>query len=59
MIIGIDPGLKGGICLAQAGADWETFPMPVVGGGIDLVALRKILSPPEYPPTTLQKELRE
>ena len=44
MVIGIDPGLKGGICLAFETRDWETFPMPVAGGGIDLVELRKILS---------------
>lgn len=52
MIIGIDPGLKGGICLAQAAADWETYAMPVTGGEIDLVTLKKILSPPKYPPVT-------
>jgi len=48
MVIGIDPGLKGGICLAWGnmvdGLDWETFPMPVAGGGIDLVELKNILS---------------
>lgn len=46
MVIGIDPGLKGGICLAWETSKWETFPMPVLGGWIDLYELKKILTPP-------------
>ena len=46
MLIGIDPGLKGGICLAWETLDWVTYPMPVMGGGLDLVELKTILTPP-------------
>lgn len=44
MVIGIDPGLKGGICLAWEHRNWEAMPMPVVGGGIDLVQLKLIMN---------------
>ena len=47
MVIGIDPGLKGGICLAWKFAVWDIFPMPVTGGGLDLVQLKKILTRPK------------
>lgn len=53
MVIGIDPGLKGGICLAWNMSAWGIFPMPVTGGGIDLVQLKNILRPPKMEPAKL------
>lgn len=55
VIIGIDPGLKGGICRASVTSDyWFTYAMPVAGGGIDLFELREILTVPlSNPPAKL------
>lgn len=44
MIIGIDPGLKGGICLGSQYTGWRIYPMPVTGNGLDLVRLKLILT---------------
>ncbi len=44
MIIGIDPGLTGGICLRFPTEHCEVFPMPVIPKvGIDLQELNKLL----------------
>lgn len=53
MVIGIDPGLKGGICLAWRLQEWDVFPMPIVGGGLDLVQLKEILKLPRMEPAKL------
>ncbi len=55
MVIGIDPGLKGGICIATPDIDfWSTYAMPVTGGGIDLRELKLILTVPlNRPPADL------
>lgn len=55
MVIGIDPGLKGGICLAWADTEtWGLCAMPVMGSGIDLVELKGILiNPRSVPPPEL------
>ena len=45
MVIGIDPGLKGGICIAWPVGKWNVFPMPVMGSGLDLNQIKSIITP--------------
>jgi len=45
MVIGIDPGLKGGICIAWPVGKWNVFPMPITGSGLDLNQIKSIITP--------------
>jgi crossover junction endodeoxyribonuclease RuvC len=50
MIIGIDPGLRGGIaCIAFSGELVQVYPMPVVADEVSAVKLKEILTTQNQP----------